>query len=219
MAKTMYGLLTKLLPVLLLVLLSLQAGTAQEVQAPADDTLSQGLDVIRDAKDNKLVTPEQRAAEAAGQESPPQEQNSSASEGEQSPGPGGPGRGDALMSRDEKPHYDSTGMRDPFKPFIRLIDTPSAPSVVLRPPIQRYPLNQFRIVGIVWIGGKPQAMVVDPEGNTYFLGVGDKIGSSNGEILEVRQNGILVQETMKIENVYGETKTEVKQSVLAFQNE
>ncbi len=110
-------------------------------------------------------------------------------------------------------------MRDPFKPFIKLVDTPSAPSVVLRPPIQRFPLNQFRIVGIVWIGGKPQAMIVDPEANTYFLGVGDKIGSSDGEILEVRQNGILVQERTKLENVYGEVKIEVKQSVLAYQND
>jgi Tfp pilus assembly protein PilP len=80
-------------------------------------------------------------------------------------------------------------------------------------------LNQFRIVGIVWIGGKPQAMIVDPEANTYFLGVGDKIGSSDGEILEVRQNGILVQERTKLENVYGEVKIEVKQSVLAYQND
>ncbi len=62
-------------------------------------------------------------------------------------------------------------------------------------------------------------MVVDPEGNTYFLAVGDKIGSSDGEILEVRQNGILVEEKTRLENVYGEVKFEVKQSVLAFQNE
>lgn len=219
MVKTMHIILTKLLPVFLFVLWSMQAGTAQEVQAPADNTLSQGLDVIQDAKENKLVTPEQRAAEATGEEAPAPAESPAAGEGAEAPGPGGAGRGDALMSREGKPPYDSTGMRDPFKPFIKLVDTPSAPSVVLRPPIQRFPLNQFRIVGIVWIGGKPQAMIVDPEGNTYFLGVGDKIGNSDGEILEVRQSGILVQETMRIENVYGEIKTEVKQSVLAFQNE
>ena len=219
MVKTMHILLTKLLPVCVFVLWSLHSGTAQEVQAPADNTLSQGLDVIQDAKENKLVTPEQRAAEVTGEKVPAPEQSPAVGEGAEAPGPGGAGRGDALMSREEKPPYDSTGMRDPFKPFIKLVDTPSAPSVVLRPPIQRFPLNQFRIVGIVWIGGKPQAMIVDPEGNTYFLGVGDKIGSSDGEILEVRQSGILVQETMRMENVYGEIKTEVKQSVLAFQNE
>ncbi|HVY55782.1 MAG TPA: pilus assembly protein PilP [Thermodesulfobacteriota bacterium] len=218
-ARCMFILLT----VMLFVLWPLGKGAAQDANDPSGNTLGQGMKIIRDAKDNKLVTPEQRAAESVGEESPSQEQKQEQSappdEGRASPGAPEPARGDALISGDEKPPYDSTGMRDPFKPFIKLTDTPTAPSVALRPPIQRYPLNQFRITGIVWIGGKPQAMVVDPEGNTYFLGVGDKIGSSDGEILEVRQNGILVQERTRFENVYGEVKIEVKQSVLAFQNE
>jgi Tfp pilus assembly protein PilP len=207
-----------LLLILLLAILPLMPAGAQEGEAPADDTLSQGLNVIKDARENKLETPEERAEKALGEENLPAA-TSTPEDGMGTSSPAEPGKEDALAESAEKLPYDSTGMRDPFKPFIKLVDTPSAPSLVLRPPIQRYPLNQFRIVGIVWIGGKPQAMVVDPEANTYFLGVGDKIGSSDGEIMEVRQNGILVKETMKIENVYGEVKVEVKESVLAFQNE
>jgi Tfp pilus assembly protein PilP len=211
-----YGFI-KFVFVLLLVLWPLRLAGSQEVQAPSDSTLSQGLQVIKDAREGKMETPEQRAENSAVEESPA------------APGPAGgqtgvstpeqPGGKDLQTTREEKPPYDSTGMRDPFKPFIKLVDTPASPSLVLRPPIQRYPLNQFRIVGIVWIGGKPQAMVVDPEANTYFLGAGDKIGSSDGEIMEVRESGILVQERTRLENVYGEAKIEVKQSVLAFQNE
>lgn len=126
-------------------------------------------------------------------------------------------RGD-LLRNPEKPRYNSAGMRDPFKPFIKLVDRPSGPSPIVRPPIRRYPLSSFRLVGIIWIGDEPKAMIVDPEANTYFLGVGDKIGNKDGEILEVRDRGILVQEKTKLENVYGEVKTEVKKSVLAFQN-
>lgn len=126
-------------------------------------------------------------------------------------------RGDSLRTP-ENPRYDSTGMRDPFKPFIRLVDRPSGPSPIVRPPIRRYPLNSFRLAGIIWIGDEPKAMIVDPEANTYFLGVGDKIGNKDGEILEVRERGILVQEKTKLENIYGEEKIEVKKSVLAFQN-
>lgn len=127
-------------------------------------------------------------------------------------------RGDSLRSA-EKPRYDSTGMRDPFKPFIKLVDKPSGPPPIVRPPIQRYPLNRFRLAGIIWIGDEPKAMIVDPETNTYFLGVGDKIGNKDGEIVEVRESGILVQERTRLENIYGEVKIEVKRSVLAFQNE
>ncbi len=210
--------LIRLFLVSLIVLSPLRAMSAEEAEAPADSPLSQGLQVIKDARENKLETPEERAGKAAGEESPgaaPEPAEKAAD----TTSPAQPGKVEPLTTNEEKLPYDSTGMRDPFKPFIKLVDTPSSPSVVLRPPIQRYPLNQFRIVGIVWIGGKPQAMIVDPEANTYFLGVGDKIGSSDGEILEVRQNGILVQERTKMENVYGEVKIEVKQSVLAFQND
>lgn len=126
-------------------------------------------------------------------------------------------RGDSLRNA-EKPRYDSTGMRDPFKPFIKLVDRPSGPLPIVSPPIRRYPLSSFRLAGIIWIGDEPKAMIVDPEANTYFLGVGDRIGNKEGEILEVRDRGILVQEQTKLENVYGEVKIEVKKSVLAFQN-
>ncbi len=210
--------LFRLFLVLLIVLTSLRVLSAQEAEAPADNTMSQGLQVIKDARENKLETPEERAGKAVGEEGS-EEAPLPADDTPVMASPAPSGKAEPLTAREEKPPYDSTGMRDPFKPFITLVDTPSAPSVVLRPPIQRYPLNQFRIVGIVWIGGKPQAMVVDPEANTYFLGAGDKIGSSDGEILEVRQNGILVQERRKMENVYGEVKIEVKQSVLAYQND
>ncbi len=121
--------------------------------------------------------------------------------------------------RAEKPRYDSTGMRDPFEPFIKLVDTPSGPPPVVRPPIQRYPLNRFRLAGIVWIGDEPKAMIVDPEANTYFLGIGDKIGNKDGVIMEVRERGILVQERTSFENIYGDVKVEVKRSILAFQSE
>lgn len=210
--------LIRLFLVSLIILSPLRAMSAEEAEAPADSPLSQGLQVIKDARENKLETPEERAGKAVGEEGPGAAPEP-AEEAAGTTSPTQPGKVEPLATGEEKLPYDSTGMRDPFKPFIKLVDTPSSPSVVLRPPIQRYPLNQFRIVGIVWIGGKPQAMIVDPEANTYFLGVGDKIGSSDGEILEVRQNGILVQERTKMENVYGEVKIEVKQSVLAFQND
>ena len=69
---------------------------------------------------------------------------------------------------------------------------------------------------MVKFGGEPKAMVVDPEKNTYYLGVGDEIGNKNGEIIEVRDNGLLVQEKRYYEDVFGNSKVEVEKSVLAF---
>ncbi|MEQ9617930.1 MAG: pilus assembly protein PilP [Deltaproteobacteria bacterium] len=182
-----------------------------------DDTVSEGYEVIKKARNNKNEISDEAGGEDVRDENPPAPENPNATQGDSSDAQL-PGRGDSLAAQ-EKPPYDSAGKRDPFKPFLKLVATPVGPSPVVRPPIQRYSLDQFRISGIVWIGGNPQAMVVDPEENTYFLGVGDKIGNNEGVILEVRDTGLLVQETARFENVYGEVKVEVKESVLAFQDD
>ena len=80
-------------------------------------------------------------------------------------------------------------------------------------------MEEYRIVGIVWVDNEPKAMVVDPEKNTYFLGKTDEIGNKNGVIIEVNENGLLVSEKRFFEDVFGEQKVEVKKSVLAFVDE
>ncbi len=115
--------------------------------------------------------------------------------------------------------YDPSGKRDPFKPFIKLTERENEkkPSVSeLLPPIQRYSLEEFKLVGVLWMQKQPKAMIVDPEKNTYVLGVGDEIGNMRGRIVEIRNNGILVQEKRYFENVFGEKKVETATSVLAF---
>lgn len=120
----------------------------------------------------------------------------------------------------KRPPYSAKGKRDPFKPFIQAPkETKKTPVSESTPPIKRFDLNQYRIVGVVKFGGEPKAMVVDPEKNTYYLGVGDEIGNKNGEIIEVRDNGLLVQEKRYYEDVFGNSKVEVEKSVLAFVEE
>jgi Tfp pilus assembly protein PilP len=117
-----------------------------------------------------------------------------------------------------KPLYTSQGKRDPFRPSIKLEEEREVKPQVsqLVPPIKRYPLEEFRLVGILWAGQQPKAMIVDPEKNTYVLGIGDEIGNSQGRIIEVRESGILVEEKRQLEDVFGQKKIEVRKSVLAF---
>ena len=124
-----------------------------------------------------------------------------------------------LEENTDQPLYEASGKRDPFKPFIK---TPKEREVVITattPPIKRFPLEEYRIVGIVWVDNEPKAMVVDPEKNTYFLGKEDEIGNKNGVIIDVNENGLLVSEKRFFEDVFGEQKVEVKKSVLAFADE
>lgn len=117
--------------------------------------------------------------------------------------------------------YSAAGKRDPFKPFIKIIETKEAKPQLSKslPPIKRYSLEQFRLVGIVSVGQQSKAMIVDPEKNTYVLGIGDEIGNKQGKIVEVRDNGILVEEKRYSEDVFGQKKVETKKSSLAFKEE
>lgn len=113
---------------------------------------------------------------------------------------------------------NAAAKRDPFRPFIKIeSEQEEAGGGSLTPPIKRYDLQEFRIAGILWLEGEPRAMVVDPEKNTYYLSVGDEIGNKEGVILEIRNSGILVNETRHYEDLFGEEKVEVKKVVLSFQ--
>ena len=118
-----------------------------------------------------------------------------------------------------RPLYRAFGKRDPFKPFIKEPKEREAAISATTPPIKRFPLDEYRIVGIVWVDNEPRAMVVDPDKNTYFLKKSDEIGNRNGVILEVSENGLLVNEKRYFEDVFGEQKVEIKKSVLAFADE
>jgi Tfp pilus assembly protein PilP len=121
----------------------------------------------------------------------------------------------------ERPLYRPEGKRDPFKPFIKIVEQKEVKPQVsnLLPPIKRYALDQYRLVGILWSGQQPKAMIVDPEKNTYVLGLGDELGNSQGKIVEVRGNGILVEERRQLEDVFGQKKIETRKSILAFREE
>lgn len=210
--------------ILLAMLLCLPCSSYSQ-DGKEENTIGEGMEVIKSAREKAGPTPgpegepapdadaEAEGKTPSGAEAPAGEPESGADESMEE-------RTSAIQSlSDDRPPYDPAGKRDPFKPFIRLVDIPAAgPAPVVVPPLQRYPLDQFRISGIVWMSGKPQAMVVDPEGNTYFLGDGDRIGNKEGEIVEVRENGLLVEETIRSEDVYGEVKVEIKKSVLAFED-
>lgn len=115
--------------------------------------------------------------------------------------------------------YNPTDKRDPFKPFVKVVDKEieiKPEFNPLLPPIKRFALSQFKLVGVMWLESVPQAMVTDPERNTYILNVGDEIGNRQGSIIEIRENGIAVEEKYYLENAEGQRSVEIRKSILAF---
>lgn len=89
--------------------------------------------------------------------------------------------------------YVAAGRRDPFVPLTR-IRRPLVENQEPATPLERYDLNQFRLIGVVIGKGEPKAMVVAPDGKSYMLSKGVKIGKNNGVIIDLTSEVIQIKE-------------------------
>jgi len=70
--------------------------------------------------------------------------------------------------------YNPAGRRDPFTPII--IKEEKKALAGIKAPLERYPINEFKLAGIVWGGLGYHAMLEGPDGKGYFVKIGTKIG-------------------------------------------
>ena len=89
--------------------------------------------------------------------------------------------------------YVSEGRRDPFVPLSR-IRRPIEASEEPATPLQSYDIGQFRLVGVIVGKGASKAMVVAPDGKSYVLAKGVKIGKNNGVVININSDVVLVEE-------------------------
>jgi len=91
--------------------------------------------------------------------------------------------------------YSPAGKRDPFQSLMELERTVRK-SAAPETPLQKYALNQLRIIGVVWGKGEPRAMVVSPDGKSHVLKKGVKVGQNEGVVTDITREAVLVQETI-----------------------
>jgi len=93
--------------------------------------------------------------------------------------------------------------RDPFRPATLRKKVVARPRENLSP-LERFELNQLKIVGIVWDMNEPRAMVEDGTGLGYTIKRGAPIGTSDGVVKAIHRNEIIVEENYY--DVYGARK-------------
>ena len=107
---------------------------------------------------------------------------------------------EAVVEKEEEQEdefvYVSEGRRDPFlplttirKPVIQVVDEEP------QTPLQSYDVAQFKLIGVIVGMGAPKAMVVAPDGKSYVLAKGIKIGKNNGIIVDITSESVSIQET------------------------
>jgi len=103
-------------------------------------------------------------------------------------------------------HYDPMGKKDPFMPLIKesgkITDTLLDHQGPLTP-LQKYSLSELRLVAVLLAGEQSKAMVEDSKGDGYILSKGTLIGDKYGEVVDIRNNEVLIAEK-EVDSLSGE---------------
>jgi type IV pilus assembly protein PilP len=101
--------------------------------------------------------------------------------------------------------YDPMGKKDPFMPLIKesgkITDTMLGEGPLT--PLQKYSLSELRLVAVLLAGDQSKAMVEDAKGDGYILSKGTLIGDRYGEVLEIKNNEVLIAEK-EVDSTSGE---------------
>lgn len=94
----------------------------------------------------------------------------------------------------EKFAYESEGRRDPFLPLTAIRKPVGPVQDEPQTPLQQFDLQQYRLIGVIVGMDEPRAMVIAPDGKSYILKEGVKIGKNNGVVVDITRDVIKVQE-------------------------
>ncbi len=90
-------------------------------------------------------------------------------------------------------HYNPTGKRDPFRsPFLLVLEQETPETV--KTPLQRFDLEQLKLVGIILKANEYRALIEDSEGLGYIVTKGTPIGLKGGVIKAIESKRVVVEE-------------------------
>jgi Tfp pilus assembly protein PilP len=96
---------------------------------------------------------------------------------------------------------NSLTLRDPFRqPQMKLANEVNEGGRV--PELERFQIEQFKLMGIITGPKKNRAMVSSPEGKIFIVSEEMRIGSRRGTVKQIRPNAVIVEE--KVVNILGQ---------------
>ncbi|MCK4535442.1 MAG: pilus assembly protein PilP [Desulfuromonadales bacterium] len=121
---------------------------------------------------------------------------------------------DDKQAEDKKPQfvYESEGRRDPFLPLTAIKKPLDQAEEEPLTPLQQYELQQYRLLGVIVGLDEPRAMVAAPDGKSYILKKGVKIGKNNGVVIDITDKVIQVEE--KYYDFSGNVRTNIQDIVV-----
>jgi type IV pilus assembly protein PilP len=90
--------------------------------------------------------------------------------------------------------YNPEGYRDPFGSLLRIKKDEDGPPEEMLTPLQRVPVTDLRIEGIIVMGKKSVAHIIAPDGKPYIVSVGTLMGRNDGKVIRIESDKIIVEE-------------------------
>ncbi|MCC6347744.1 MAG: pilus assembly protein PilP [Nitrospirales bacterium] len=90
--------------------------------------------------------------------------------------------------------YTAKGRRDPFAPLIRQAEQEKKRVLA---PIERYTIGEVTLAAVLWSGKGYYAVVALPDGKSYTLREGMRLGPNGGKVLRISQDSVVIRERIR----------------------
>lgn len=90
--------------------------------------------------------------------------------------------------------YYPEGIRDPFGSLLRIKKEEEEERKVPLTPLQRIPVTEMRVEGIIIMGKKAVAHVITPDGKPHIVTVGTLMGRNEGKVIRITSEEVVVEE-------------------------
>jgi len=88
--------------------------------------------------------------------------------------------------------YNRIGKADPFRSFewekLEMSDPRGGP-------LEQFDVSQLSVVAVIWKTGNAKALIQDPSGQGYVVGMGTAVGKNDGLVTLIDDNLVVVKET------------------------
>jgi type IV pilus assembly protein PilP len=91
--------------------------------------------------------------------------------------------------------YSPVGKRDPFKSSYRDDSTGKGQDITgPQGPLQRYEIDQLKLVAVISGISQPRAMVTTPDGKGFTVKNGTRIGKNFGRVVRIKTSEVIIAE-------------------------
>lgn len=87
--------------------------------------------------------------------------------------------------------------RNPFKSFITKVVEDVEKDTRPKSPLEKYNINELKLIAIIWGIKRPTAMIEDPDGTGYVVKKGTLVGDKRGKIVKILKDKVIVKESYR----------------------